>query len=113
MRLAVPQRAVLQSAVLQLCVPQRFVKLGAVTRGIAVAALLLACSPAQEDPSSGPAVSEEDGQLTLYTVNYPLKYLAERVGGEIVSAVFPAPPDVDPAHWSPSPSRPRRTRGPT
>ena len=70
-----------------------------------MAALLLACSPAQEDPSSGPAASEEEGRLTLYTVNYPLKYLAERIGGEIVTAVFPAPPGIDPAYWSPEPEQ--------
>ena len=109
-QLAVPQLAVLQSAVLQLsvpqlAVPQRFVKLGAVTRGVAVAALLFACSPAQEGPPSGPAVSEEEGRLTLYTVNYPLKYLAERIGGEFVTAAFPAPPGIDPAYWSPEPEQ--------
>jgi zinc transport system substrate-binding protein len=80
-------------------------QLGAVVRAVAVAALLLACSPAQENPSSGPAVSEKDGQLTLYTVNYPLKYLAERIGGELVTAVFPAPPGIDPAYWSPEPEQ--------
>jgi zinc transport system substrate-binding protein len=34
-------------------------------------------------------------------VNYPLHYFAERIGGERVHAVFPAPPGRDPAHWSP------------
>jgi zinc transport system substrate-binding protein len=50
-------------------------------------------------------VSEADGRLTLYTVNYPLKYLAERIGGEIVTVVFPVPPDIDPAYWSPEPEQ--------
>ena len=104
-QLAVPQLSVLQSAVLQLSVSQLSVKLGAVTRGIAVAALLFACSPAQEGPPSDPAVSEEEGRLTLYTVNYPLKYLAERIGGEFVTAVFPAPSGIDPAYWSPEPEQ--------
>ena len=40
-------------------------------------------------------------QPTVYTVNYPLQYFAERIGGEQVSVVFPTPADVDPAFWSP------------
>ncbi len=39
--------------------------------------------------------------LTVYTVNYPLSYFAERIGGDRVSVVFPAPPDGDPANWAP------------
>ncbi len=39
--------------------------------------------------------------LRLYTVNYPLAYFAERIGGDYVEVVFPAPPDIDPAFWSP------------
>ena len=37
----------------------------------------------------------------VYTVNYPLAYFAERIAGESVQVVFPVPPDVDPAFWSP------------
>ena len=37
----------------------------------------------------------------VYTVNYPLAYFAERVGGDLVEVVFPAPADEDPAYWSP------------
>jgi zinc transport system substrate-binding protein len=40
-------------------------------------------------------------RLTVYTVNYPLAYFAERIGGDQVEVVFPAPPDVDPAYWMP------------
>jgi len=39
--------------------------------------------------------------LNLYVVNYPLKYFAERIGGEHVKAVFSTPADVDPAYWNP------------
>ncbi len=42
------------------------------------------------------------GPLNVYVVNYPLKYFAERIGGEYVKVTFPAPPDVDPAYWNPS-----------
>jgi zinc transport system substrate-binding protein len=40
-------------------------------------------------------------KLTVYVVNYPLQYFAERIGGEHVNVVFPAPADVDPAYWMP------------
>ena len=40
-------------------------------------------------------------KLSIYVVNYPLKYFAERIGGEYVDVTFPAPPDVDPAYWTP------------
>jgi zinc transport system substrate-binding protein len=40
--------------------------------------------------------------LTVYTVNYPLQYFAERIGGDRVRAVYPGPSDRDPALWSPS-----------
>ncbi len=42
-----------------------------------------------------------EAKLTVYAVNYPLTYFAERIGGDHVNVVFPVPPDVDPAFWSP------------
>ena len=39
--------------------------------------------------------------LAVHAVSYPLAWLAERIGGEEVEVSFPAPPDVDPAFWSP------------
>jgi zinc transport system substrate-binding protein len=41
------------------------------------------------------------GPLSIYVVNYPLKYFAERIGGEHVEVAFPASADVDPAYWTP------------
>ena len=43
----------------------------------------------------------ESEKLTIYVVNYPLKYFAERIAGEHARVVFPAPTDVDPAYWMP------------
>jgi zinc transport system substrate-binding protein len=40
-------------------------------------------------------------QLTVYVVNYPLQYFAERIGGELVDVVFPVPAGIDPAYWMP------------
>lgn len=42
-------------------------------------------------------------RAAVYTVNYPLAYFAERIGGDLVEVIFPAPSDVDPAVWSPGP----------
>ena len=50
-------------------------------------------------PTAGSNASEK---LTVYTVNYPLKYFAERIAGEHAKVEFPAPPDVDPAYWMPN-----------
>jgi zinc transport system substrate-binding protein len=43
----------------------------------------------------------ETGELLVYTVNYPLQYFAERIGGDAVRVEFPAPADGDPAYWRP------------
>ncbi len=52
-------------------------------------------------------VQEEDatdtGPVVVYVTNYPLKYFAERIGGEHVTVHFPAPSDEDPAYWTPAP----------
>ena len=62
--------------------------------------LAAACGvPSEEPASSRPA---DDSRLYVYTVNYPLQYFAERIGGEHVKAVYPGPSDTDPALWSPS-----------
>jgi zinc transport system substrate-binding protein len=48
-----------------------------------------------------PSDAAAGDKLTIYTVNYPLKYFAERVAGEHANVVFPAPADEDPAYWVP------------
>ena len=61
---------------------------------------------AQDEPGEeaslpqGPTASVP---LSVFTTNYPLAYFAERIGGEQVEVVFPAPADVDPAYWAPQP----------
>ena len=48
-----------------------------------------------------PELSAAADKLEIYVVNYPLQYITERIGGEHVNVVFPAPADVDPAYWMP------------
>jgi zinc transport system substrate-binding protein len=47
--------------------------------------------------------AQNDGPLRVAVVNHPLEYFTERIGGDLVDVVFPAPPDIDPAFWSPGP----------
>ena len=49
------------------------------------------------------ADSDVSGKLTIYVVNYPLKYFAERIAGDRAKVVFPAPSEGDPAYWMPDP----------
>jgi zinc transport system substrate-binding protein len=53
---------------------------------------------------AGPAPAG-DSEVLVYTVNYPLQYMAGRIGGDRVRVEFPAPGDVDPAFWSPEPDQ--------
>ncbi len=41
------------------------------------------------------------GTISVYVMNYPLKYFAQRIGGPHVAVHFPAPADEDPAYWIP------------
>ena len=68
---------------------------------------VLACSPGE--PDSAPDTVETQpakggsAALSVFTVNYPLQYFAERLGGELVEVSFPAPAEEDPAYWAPGP----------
>jgi zinc transport system substrate-binding protein len=46
-------------------------------------------------------VGEASDRLTVYAVNYPLTYFAQRIGGDHVTVTFPAPAHLDPAYWQP------------
>ena len=66
-----------------------------------VAALSISCGSSEPVPVVAPDSSAS--VLSVYTVNYPLQYFAERIGGEHVAVSFPAPVDGDPAYWNPDP----------
>jgi len=65
-----------------------------------VALLNVACGGGSE-PGADIAPQSSSSVLNVYTVNYPLQYFAERIGGEHVVVSFPAPPEGDPAFWRP------------
>lgn len=64
------------------------------------AAALVSC---QQNSSPGARTEKNKGNRpTIYAVNYPLKYFAERIAGDAATIVLPAPADVDPAYWKPT-----------
>ncbi len=65
-------------------------------------ACVLAAAACTQSERPTEAIEAGKGLPEVYTVNYPLAYFAERIAGESVTVVLPAPPDVDPAFWSPS-----------
>ena len=70
----------------------------------AVASVLAACGGSEQpDPSTSEntRTSETPTDATVFTVNYPLAYFAQRIGEGYVTVNFPAPPDIDPAFWQP------------
>lgn len=62
--------------------------------------LLLTCFACGDDKQVDPARAK-GGPLVVYTVNEPLRYFVERIGGDTVRAVFPMQEDGDPAFWNP------------
>jgi zinc transport system substrate-binding protein len=67
---------------------------------LALALTLVGCGSEQPAETTTPDVEPLD-RLVVFSVNYPLAYFADRLGGDLVEVVFPAPPGEDPAYWSP------------
>lgn len=57
----------------------------------------VSCSKPESEPRTA-----TDRRPTVYVVNCPLKYFAERIGGDAIDVVFPAIAG-DPAFWKPGP----------
>ncbi len=47
-------------------------------------------------------VAAEGMPVTVYVVNYPLKYFAERIGADHARVTLPVPSNIDPAFWTPN-----------
>jgi zinc transport system substrate-binding protein len=62
---------------------------------------LISCRGGNGPEPAPPGSEDSITLLTVSTVNYPLAYFADRLGGDHVEVVFPAPDDEDPATWSP------------
>jgi len=61
--------------------------------------LAIGCS--RPDTGSSATGAADNQQFDVYVVNYPLRFLATRIGGDEVAVHFPVPKDADPAYWSP------------
>jgi len=71
---------------------------------IAIVLTLIALSMAGcSDRNGSGAVDDSSGAnaTVVAVVNYPLQYMAERIGGDVIEILFPVPNDADPAHWMP------------
>lgn len=66
---------------------------------LALAILVLASSCSNDSTSDSP--DSGSGKPQVYVSNYPLKYFAERLGGDAINVHFPAEGDGDPAFWKP------------
>jgi len=47
------------------------------------------------------SLSASADRLSVYVVNYPLKYFAERIAGEHATVILPTLAGTDPAFWMP------------
>ncbi len=66
--------------------------------------LTLGCDSDREAaPPERSAAPTGSRALSVYVVNEPLRYFAERIGGGEVEVALPVPAGVDPAYWSPDP----------
>ena len=66
--------------------------------------LLSGCNPSGKSPEQASLSAASDGIISIYTVNEPLRYMAERlVDLTWAKVVLPIPTEVtDPAYWEPN-----------
>lgn len=74
-----------------------------VTFGLILALGVTACERPAEEARDVPGATAPPAALSVYAVNYPLAWMARRIGGDDVAVSLPLPPDTDPAHWQPDP----------
>lgn len=71
---------------------------------VSLVLLGIECGPGEDRSRPRVAAAEaEDRPLSVFVVNYPLQYFAQRIGGSHVEVSLPVPSGVDPAYWSPGP----------
>ena len=68
-----------------------------------LAAGALACGVGGAPESREAPAAGSEIPLSVFVVNHPLAFFAERIGGDAVAVTFPAPANEDPAYWSPDP----------
>lgn len=68
----------------------------------ALALALITSSCSKNSSGGGSAAAARSGKPVVQVANYPLKYFAQRIGGDAIDVKFGAPADEDPAFWQPS-----------
>tara|TARA_Y100000588_G_scaffold348859_1_gene398805 strand:- start:520 stop:1425 length:906 start_codon:yes stop_codon:yes gene_type:complete len=63
--------------------------------------LFLICGCGKKTDHQPVPQQERTGVISVVAVNYPLRYFAERIGGELVNVRLPVPAGEDPADWRP------------
>ena len=79
--------------------------MAAVALATALAGVAALSCAAPEDGTGGRSRRRDSsGRLVVFVDSYPLRYFAERIGGERVLVEFPVPSGADPAYWTPDAS---------
>ncbi|MGI9291123.1 MAG: metal ABC transporter substrate-binding protein [Gammaproteobacteria bacterium] len=72
---------------------------------IIILSIIAACGKAPDKSAVTARVSDSENlPIKVVTVNYPLAYFAERIGGEMIEAAYPGPQNIDPVYWQPDTS---------
>ena len=74
-------------------------------RSIFILVLFMAFSCGKQENEANKELKEKQvvqpEKIEVITVNYPLYFFAQRIGGDLVDLKYIIPPDIDPAFWSP------------
>jgi zinc transport system substrate-binding protein len=68
---------------------------------LVLASIALGCGGATGGDATGSGAPDRTGKLEILVDSYPLAYFAQRIGGDLVTATFPAPAGTDPSFWKP------------
>lgn len=71
------------------------------TIAFAILMMLFSCGKQAEKQTKKKQVKIPDNKLVVTTVNYPLYYFADRIGGDLLDLIYVIPENVDPAYWEP------------
>ena len=68
---------------------------------VMVLLLCTACGEGEKAPAAQEGTTAAGHPPAIYTVNYPLAWMARALAGDAARVVFPTPEGVDPAFWQP------------